>query len=239
MQQDRLPYYGLRLRTIVLEGDPRAPPSHRRFWTIHLRYMSVSPKPWIKKKGRKGHICSSRSSLLILYHSMAQEKQAVPGYLQVLPGHCRLQKLQQKYHCGTAWVLHLHHRPKWIWQVSSGRRLHLIASGTDGMPEGCRGKDSPCTGRGRCLCARGRQCSAAHQEGLRSDQLVPATPQRCRCRSKGKSGSVPDAKVQIWLVYLKYWTLNLMHLMVYPKVLFHPKFSIKGQASCTAAAVLP
>ena len=30
------------------------------------------------------------------------------------------------------------------------------------------------------------------------------------------------------MVYLKYWTLNLMPLMVYPKVLFHPMFGIKG-----------
>ena len=29
------------------------------------------------------------------------------------------------------------------------------------------------------------------------------------------------------LVYLKYWTLNLMPLMVQPKVLFHPMYSIK------------
>ena len=29
------------------------------------------------------------------------------------------------------------------------------------------------------------------------------------------------------LVYLKYWTLNLRLLMVYPKVLFHPMSSIK------------
>ena len=31
----------------------------------------------------------------------------------------------------------------------------------------------------------------------------------------------------MYLVYLKYWTLNLMPLMVYSKVLFHPNFSIK------------
>ena len=40
----------------------------------------------------------------------------------------------------------------------------------------------------------------------------------------------PDAKVRTYLVYLKYWTLNLVPL-VYPKALFHPNFSIKGQ--CT------
>ena len=32
----------------------------------------------------------------------------------------------------------------------------------------------------------------------------------------------------MYLVYLKYWTLNLMPLMVYRKVLFHPHFSIKA-----------
>ena len=37
---------------------------------------------------------------------------------------------------------------------------------------------------------------------------------------------VPDAKVWMYLVYLKYWTLFLRPLMVYPKVLFHPHFSI-------------
>ena len=38
----------------------------------------------------------------------------------------------------------------------------------------------------------------------------------------------PDAKVWMYLVHLKYWTLDLMPLTVYPKVLFHPMFSIKG-----------
>ena len=38
----------------------------------------------------------------------------------------------------------------------------------------------------------------------------------------------PDAKVRMYVVYLKYWTLSLMHLVVYPKVLFHPNFSIKA-----------
>ena len=41
----------------------------------------------------------------------------------------------------------------------------------------------------------------------------------------------PDAKVRMFLVYLKYWTLNLIPLMVYPKVLFHPMFNIKGSSS--------
>ena len=40
--------------------------------------------------------------------------------------------------------------------------------------------------------------------------------------------SSPDAEVWMYLVYLKNWTLNLMPLIVYPKVLFHPNFSIKG-----------
>ena len=30
------------------------------------------------------------------------------------------------------------------------------------------------------------------------------------------------------MVYLKYWTLNLMPLLSYPKVLFHPNFSINA-----------
>ena len=37
----------------------------------------------------------------------------------------------------------------------------------------------------------------------------------------------PHVKVRMYLVYLKYWTLKLMPLMVYPKALFHPNFSIK------------
>ena len=35
-----------------------------------------------------------------------------------------------------------------------------------------------------------------------------------------------DCKVQRYLVYLQYWTLNLRPLMVYPKVLFPPTFII-------------
>ena len=38
---------------------------------------------------------------------------------------------------------------------------------------------------------------------------------------------IPDAKIQMHLVYLEYWTLNSMHQMIYPKVLFHANFSIK------------
>ena len=37
------------------------------------------------------------------------------------------------------------------------------------------------------------------------------------------------------LVYLKYWTLNFMPLMVYPKILFHPIFSIKVKVSASHA----
>ena len=32
----------------------------------------------------------------------------------------------------------------------------------------------------------------------------------------------------MYLVYLKHWTLNLMPLMVYPKVVLRPNLSIKG-----------
>ena len=39
----------------------------------------------------------------------------------------------------------------------------------------------------------------------------------------------PDDKVKRYLVYLKYWTLNLRPLMLCPEVLFPPNFIIKGQ----------
>ena len=39
-------------------------------------------------------------------------------------------------------------------------------------------------------------------------------------------GLAPDDKVRRYLVYLKYWTLSLNPLMVYPKVLFRPYFII-------------
>ena len=42
------------------------------------------------------------------------------------------------------------------------------------------------------------------------------------CQAVGKSS--PDYKVQRYLVYLKYWTLNLTRLMVYPKLLFPSNF---------------
>ena len=41
----------------------------------------------------------------------------------------------------------------------------------------------------------------------------------------------PDAEVRMHLVYLKYCILHLMPLMVYPKVIFHLNFSIKGHTS--------
>ena len=49
-------------------------------------------------------------------------------------------------------------------------------------------------------------------------------------RRKQQVSALPttDAKVQMHLVYLKYWSLSLMSLMVYPKVLLHPNLSIKG-----------
>ena len=43
-----------------------------------------------------------------------------------------------------------------------------------------------------------------------------------------KASLCPDAKVWMYLVYLKYWTLNLMPLMVYPNVLFRMNFSINS-----------
>ena len=39
----------------------------------------------------------------------------------------------------------------------------------------------------------------------------------------------------MYLVCLKYWTPNLVPLMVYPKVLFHPNFSIKVARQLTMA----
>ena len=55
---------------------------------------------------------------------------------------------------------------------------------------------------------------------------------RGNCRPpRGHHGKIryeiQDARDRLYLVHLKYWTLNLMPLMVYPKVLFHPNFSIK------------
>ena len=39
---------------------------------------------------------------------------------------------------------------------------------------------------------------------------------------------VPRCEIRRYLVYLKYWTLNLRPLMVYPKVLSPPNFIIKA-----------
>ena len=50
------------------------------------------------------------------------------------------------------------------------------------------------------------------------------------------AGTRPDAEVRMHLVYLKHWTLNLMPLMVYPKVLFHLNFSIKGNTARAVAS---
>ena len=47
-------------------------------------------------------------------------------------------------------------------------------------------------------------------------------------------GTGPDANVRMYLVYLKYWTVNLLPQMVYPEVLFHPNFSIKGDRHLNA-----
>ena len=41
-----------------------------------------------------------------------------------------------------------------------------------------------------------------------------------------------DAKGRMYLVYLKYWTLNPMPLMVYPKVLIHPNVASKCNSTC-------
>ena len=43
----------------------------------------------------------------------------------------------------------------------------------------------------------------------------------------------PDDKVRRYLVYLKYWALNLRPLMAYPKVLYRPNFIILRQISAT------
>ena len=37
-------------------------------------------------------------------------------------------------------------------------------------------------------------------------------------------------------MYHKYWTLNLRHLAVYPKVLFHSNFSIKDKVAHSLSA---
>ena len=47
--------------------------------------------------------------------------------------------------------------------------------------------------------------------------------------------SSPDESLEV--VYLKYWTLNLRPLMVYPKVLFPPNFIIKAMHSPPPASL--
>ena len=73
--------------------------------------------------------------------------------------------------------------------------------------------------------------SGGHFLASRACQPVHDTRQNTLCNSGPGSG--PDAKVQMCLVYLKHWTLNLMPLMVYPKVLFHINFTIKGLRNST------
>ena len=48
-------------------------------------------------------------------------------------------------------------------------------------------------------------------------------------------GVYPDDRVWRYLVNLKYWTPNLRPLIVYPKVLFPPNFSVKGGIWVAAA----
>ena len=50
------------------------------------------------------------------------------------------------------------------------------------------------------------------------------------CKAQAVETS-PEPRVRMYLVYLKYWTLNLMPRKVYPNVLIHPNFSIKGDQS--------
>ena len=51
------------------------------------------------------------------------------------------------------------------------------------------------------------------------------------CRSEAQGVQAPDDKGWRYLVHLKYWTLCLMPLMVYPKVLFPLNFITKGTAT--------
>ena len=55
------------------------------------------------------------------------------------------------------------------------------------------------------------------------DEEMPAT---CQERAQKR----PDAKVWRYSVYLKYWTLELGPLMVYPEVQSPPNFSISPKA---------
>ena len=47
----------------------------------------------------------------------------------------------------------------------------------------------------------------------------------------------PDDKIRRYLVYLKYWTLNLRSIIVYPKVLFHPNFIITDEKACVSTSI--
>ena len=72
---------------------------------------------------------------------------------------------------------------------------------------------------------------APAETGPRSLMLVLCSfdERRTTCNKKlAVLSDSPDAKVCNYLVYLKYWTLTLMPLMVYPKVPFRPKFSIQA-----------
>ena len=44
-----------------------------------------------------------------------------------------------------------------------------------------------------------------------------------------RMASSPDDKLQRYLGYLRYWTLNLRPLIIYPYILFPPNFIIKGK----------
>ena len=48
--------------------------------------------------------------------------------------------------------------------------------------------------------------------------------------TQGLGSLAPDDEFRRFLVYLKYWTLDLRALMVYPKVQFPPGFIIKELA---------
>ena len=62
-----------------------------------------------------------------------------------------------------------------------------------------------------------------------SMDFLDAEPGRCVATFPLELRNIPDAEDRVYLVYLKYWTLNLNPLMVYPKVLFHPIFNIKEE----------
>ena len=60
--------------------------------------------------------------------------------------------------------------------------------------------------------------------------LLPNEASAIRCSSPAAScphlpAQSPDAKIRMYMVYLKYYTLNLRPPMVYPKVLVRLNFS--------------